>query len=140
MHKTFLVFTVPALLVLAGCGGSSGSSEPPFASTDEVCNAYSEAMAGFPSTAPELTSAGLNAWASQVRIVAEETADIASRTDDALLSQLIRDASDGLFRSVEATEAAAQDPSDEAIAETNEALVDGTQSIRDVTTACSSRS
>lgn len=136
MKLRVVLAIAPGVLVLAACGGSSSSDVTPFASTDEACAAYSTAMAGFPSEAPQLTSTGLNEWAAQVRSVAEETAEIAERIEDALLSQLMREASDGMFKAAEATEAAANNPSEEAIDAINEPLQEGSAAIRNATTSC----
>ena len=140
MKRIMMAVAISGLFALAGCGGSSGSDAEPFASTADACSAYAAALGNFPQGSPQMTSAGLTQWASQVRVVAEETAGIADRTEDAFLSQLIRKAADGMFKAVETTEAAAQDASEQAITAASEALVEGTQAIRDVTTSCTSGS
>ena len=142
MLKRLTVTLAPLLLTVAACGGTSESQITPFESIDDACFAYSAALGDFPAYTPQLTTAGLNEWAADVRVVADRAAAIAVKTEgtDPMLYSLIKAASDGMYRAAETTEQAAQDPSEANIKASNQALEDGSQAIRDVTTSCTSGS
>lgn len=124
-------------VLIAGCSGSSGSDTDAYPTTTEACDAFYAALENAPGE-PELNSAGFSKWSSEMRALAEQVSAVADKTEgtDAIVYRTIRDVSDSMFAAADAAGTAAEDATDEALIETNEAVTSISANLAEVNTAC----